>query len=151
MELLSFLVNLLFGGWKSIPVRGRHLDELSPKDKAFVAINRLTTLAFMRAYVIGVAASCELGPLTLRNTVIALPALYAVYDLFYSLFHRALHLRAVYPWVHKHHHRQLAPSRGNTDAVNVHPVRRRSWPRANASASASALPSTRCPPADPVS
>jgi hypothetical protein len=27
----------------------------------------------------------------------------------------------VYRLVHKHHHRQHAPSRGNTDAVNVHP------------------------------
>jgi sterol desaturase/sphingolipid hydroxylase (fatty acid hydroxylase superfamily) len=30
-------------------------------------------------------------------------------------------LRSVYRLVHKHHHRQHAPSRGNTDAVNVHP------------------------------
>jgi len=29
--------------------------------------------------------------------------------------------RSVYKHVHKHHHRQLAPSRGNTDAINVHP------------------------------
>lgn len=27
----------------------------------------------------------------------------------------------MYKLVHKHHHRQQAPSRGNTDAVNVHP------------------------------
>jgi sterol desaturase/sphingolipid hydroxylase (fatty acid hydroxylase superfamily) len=27
----------------------------------------------------------------------------------------------VYRLVHKHHHRQHAPSRGNTDAINVHP------------------------------
>lgn len=41
---------------------------------------------------------------------------------FYALFHRALHLQDVYPLVHKHHHRQHAPSRGNTDAINVHPL-----------------------------
>lgn len=28
---------------------------------------------------------------------------------------------SVYHLVHRHHHRQLAPSRGTTDAVNVHP------------------------------
>ena len=28
---------------------------------------------------------------------------------------------SLYKWIHKHHHRQHAPSRGNTDAVNVHP------------------------------
>ena len=27
----------------------------------------------------------------------------------------------MYKLVHKHHHRQHAPSRGNTDAINVHP------------------------------
>jgi sterol desaturase/sphingolipid hydroxylase (fatty acid hydroxylase superfamily) len=45
----------------------------------------------------------------------------AVYDFFYHLFHRALHLRSVYKYIHKHHHMQHAPSRGNVDAVNVHP------------------------------
>ena len=40
----------------------------------------------------------------------------------YSLFHRFLHHRSVYAWVHKHHHRQCAPSRGNVDACNTHPV-----------------------------
>jgi sterol desaturase/sphingolipid hydroxylase (fatty acid hydroxylase superfamily) len=37
------------------------------------------------------------------------------------LFHRALHHRSIYHLVHKHHHKQKAPSRGNTDAINVHP------------------------------
>jgi sterol desaturase/sphingolipid hydroxylase (fatty acid hydroxylase superfamily) len=46
------------------------------------------------------------------ETVCLLPLLYIAYDLFYSLFHRALHNRSVYRWVHKHHHRQMAPSRG---------------------------------------
>jgi sterol desaturase/sphingolipid hydroxylase (fatty acid hydroxylase superfamily) len=40
----------------------------------------------------------------------------------YTLFHRALHHRAVYACVHKHHHKQKAPSRGNLDAINVHPL-----------------------------
>lgn len=51
MELISWLVHALFGGWRKIPVRGRHLDELSLKDRAFLAFNRLTTLAFMRHLV----------------------------------------------------------------------------------------------------
>lgn len=28
----------------------------------------------------------------------------------------------MYPYIHKHHHRQKAPSRANVDAVNVHPI-----------------------------
>ena len=30
-------------------------------------------------------------------------------------------MRSIYALVHKHHHRQAAPSRGNYDAMNVHP------------------------------
>lgn len=42
-------------------------------------------------------------------------------DKVYTLFHRFLHHRSVYGLVHKHHHKQKAPSRGNLDAINVHP------------------------------
>lgn len=55
------------------------------------------------------------------NTFLALAAFFVVYDFFYAPFHRALHHRSVYAWVHKHHHRQVVPTRGNTDAINVHP------------------------------
>jgi sterol desaturase/sphingolipid hydroxylase (fatty acid hydroxylase superfamily) len=58
---------------------------------------------------------------TLSNTLLAVPVLFVLYDLFYSLFHRALHIKSVYSLVHKHHHRQHAPSRGAVDALNVHP------------------------------
>lgn len=55
------------------------------------------------------------------STICAFILLYIVYDFFYTIGHRALHHRSVYKYVHKHHHRQRAPSRGNVDAVNVHP------------------------------
>ena len=58
---------------------------------------------------------------TVWNTLFALPCFFIVYDLFYAPFHRALHHRSVYAYVHKHHHRQVVPTRGNTDAINVHP------------------------------
>lgn len=63
----------------------------------------------------------RLSEASAANTLVALPLLYVVYDFFYTLFHRALHHRSLYRHIHKHHHRQKAPSRGNTDAVNVHP------------------------------
>lgn len=49
--------------------------------------------------------------MTVMNTAVAFVALYVVYDLFYTLFHRFLHHRSVYWLVHKHHHRQHAPTR----------------------------------------
>jgi sterol desaturase/sphingolipid hydroxylase (fatty acid hydroxylase superfamily) len=47
--------------------------------------------------------------------------LYIVYDFVYTLFHWGLHHASIYRFVHKHHHRQCVPFRGNLDAVNVHP------------------------------
>ena len=58
---------------------------------------------------------------TVGNTAVALLAFFAVYDGVYYWFPYALHHRAVYALIHKHHHRQMAPSRGNRDAVNTHP------------------------------
>jgi sterol desaturase/sphingolipid hydroxylase (fatty acid hydroxylase superfamily) len=53
------------------------------------------------------------------NTLGALIGLYVVFDFFYMSFHRALHHGSVYKFVHKHHHRQKAPSRGNRCLPNV--------------------------------
>ena len=44
--------------------------------------------------------------MTLSNTFGSLALFYVFYDFFYTLFHRALHIRALYPLIHKHHHKQ---------------------------------------------
>lgn len=62
-----------------------------------------------------------LAQISFANTCLALPAFFVAYDAFYAPFHRALHHRSIYAYVHKHHHRQVVPTRGNTDAINVHP------------------------------
>ena len=61
----------------------------------------------------------EWGAESLRmgNTLVPLALFYLVYDLCYTLFHRALHHRAVYHLVHKHHHRQkVTGERGDFNA-----------------------------------
>lgn len=85
--------------------------------------NRLVTIPFL-FLVIRYAATAPgvklaLEDVTLVNTLGAIVLLFISYDLVYVQFHRALHIRALYPLVHKHHHRQHAPSRGNTDAVGA--------------------------------
>lgn len=63
--------------------------------------------------------------LTLLTPVWALAQLLAaffIYDLMYAPLHRLAHVRCLYAWIHKHHHRQLVPYRGTYDAVNEHPV-----------------------------
>lgn len=61
----------------------------------------------------------QLQPL---NTAAALYLMFLVLDLFYAPCHNFLHWRPVYPWIHKHHHRQIFPVRGYLDAGNEHPV-----------------------------
>jgi sterol desaturase/sphingolipid hydroxylase (fatty acid hydroxylase superfamily) len=59
---------------------------------------------------------------TLLNTAVALPALFLVYDLLYYVCHRYAHCGWLYRYIHRHHHRQQAPFRGNDDGINVHPL-----------------------------
>ncbi|CAM9340719.1 unnamed protein product, partial [Choristocarpus tenellus] len=130
MEILATLVHVVgrASGVKSITMRGKHLDTLEPLDVAFIYFNRLTTSLFTYHGIKylwnapwGARLGWSLSELDLWNGVFAVLALFVVYDFFYTVFHRVLHLRSIYKYVHKHHHRQKAPSRGNADAVNVHP------------------------------
>lgn len=131
LELLSAGVLLAGDAWfgRTIRVRGKHLDRFEALDVAFVLFNKCTTPLFSYHLVrLGWAGSfvrwstSDLSALQCAvQLCLLLPLLYVVYDFFYTLFHRALHHRSVYWLVHKHHHRQKAPSRGNLDAVNVHP------------------------------
>jgi len=65
----------------------------------------------------------SLDEATALNTVVAFPALFVVYDLFYSMWHRLLHLRQFYKFIHKHHHHQvpahLSPT-PNNESYHAH-------------------------------
>jgi sterol desaturase/sphingolipid hydroxylase (fatty acid hydroxylase superfamily) len=63
-----------------------------------------------------------LGGLNPLNTAAALYLMFLVLDFFYAPAHRFLHWGPVYPYIHKHHHRQRFPVRGYLDAGNEHPV-----------------------------
>lgn len=129
LEILTWLVIFvpkLFGYHKHpIKARGQPFVPLGLKDWAFIIHNKVVTSVFtyhMMAYCWH-SPSVKWGgqETTLLNTVVAYPLLYIVYDFFYTLFHRLIHVRGLYGWIHKHHHKQTAPSRGNLDAINVHP------------------------------
>ena len=128
LEVLAFLVNLMrFSTSARIPMRGKHLDALAAKDWCFISISKLSTVVFTH-HLLLFCGRPDSGvvwdplQLTLGNSLLALPSLYIVYDFFYTAWHRFLHLRFIYPYIHKHHHQQHAPSRGNLDAINVHPI-----------------------------
>jgi len=95
-------------------------------DFSFLALNSvieftyLTNLAYFALHSPYVALSWR--SLSLPNTVCAFFLLFAVNDFFYALAHRFMHWSVVYPFVHKHHHRQVLPKRGYADAGNEHPI-----------------------------
>eukprot|EP00164_Ancoracysta_twista_P006883 GFYU01009687.1.p1 GENE.GFYU01009687.1~~GFYU01009687.1.p1 ORF type:complete len:269 (+),score=74.48 GFYU01009687.1:169-975(+) len=108
-----------------IPRRGKHLDVLGKLDIAFICFNKssvaLMTYHFLKFAWLSSNVTWALDQITLVNTAGAMVAMFVAYDFTYTLFHMALHQKAIYKFVHKHHHQQRAPSRGNLDAVNVHP------------------------------
>lgn len=127
MDLLSYIVPVIFGKLceKRIAIKGKHLDEFDARDKLYIRINKLMTSCFVyhMLWVCYYTPSIkwQLSEMTLANTLGSLVAFYVFYDFFYANFHRLLHIRSLYGLIHKHHHRQKAPSRGNLDAINVHP------------------------------
>jgi len=125
LHILTLIVPMLFSSAAEIPKQGPHLDELEWIDTFYVTINKCLTVFFVYhvIYVCYHSESIKLAheDATLMNTLGSLALFYTVYDFFYMWFHRILHWDAFYKYVHKHHHRQKAPSRGNIDAINVHP------------------------------
>ncbi len=127
LEILSELVPYVckIAGAGHIPVKGKHLDEFEALDRFYISINKFLTIVFVYHTLIVChntpTINWDMNDITIANTLGSLVAFYVFYDFFYMTFHRILHWRSLYPWIHKHHHRQKAPSRGNLDAINVHP------------------------------
>uniref|UniRef100_A0A7S4U8M5 Fatty acid hydroxylase domain-containing protein n=1 Tax=Paramoeba aestuarina TaxID=180227 RepID=A0A7S4U8M5_9EUKA len=136
--VMAFLINVCFSPVSEIPIKQKAgdnpkekkyivkvLEEFETIDHVFIMFNKLVTTVFTyQVYAFAWNSSnVEWDPskLNIANTIGAMVGLYLVYDFFYTLFHRLLHVRGLYKWVHKHHHRQMAPFRGNLDAINVHP------------------------------
>lgn len=126
-ELLHYLV-VAVGSCtlKRIPETGKHLDTFGWKDWFFVYFNRVSVpvmLYHLFQYTYNSdKIEWDLQKVSVVNVPVAMCVLYLVYDIMYVPFHWFLHVRGIYKWIHKHHHHQMAPSRGNLDASNTHPV-----------------------------
>jgi len=125
---MRFLI-LIFTGWihaAPLPVRGQHLDELTKKDKMFLLWNKISNGPFVLVAFLYINWDpnflWEPKDMTWMNILVPFPVFFIVYDFFYTLGHMFLHQKGIYALIHKHHHRQQAPSRGSTDALNVHPL-----------------------------
>jgi len=126
LEVLLCLLPLLLTRAKRLPVSPKlHLDSFAFRDKLYICANKVSILMFayhmFRVSTMTPTVKWKVEEATLANTVLVVPPMFLLYDFLYSLFHRILHLRCVYGYVHKHHHRQISPSRGHYDAINVHP------------------------------
>merc|ERR1711865_1149417 len=125
LEVYKHGVPEVFSRWKHLPARGKPLEVLESRDRQYIAFSQIAIVVMTFHYLQYMASSPHVlwrpEQITLRSTLLPLPLFFIVYDAFYTPFHRALHHRSVYAWVHKHHHRQVVPTRGNTDAINVHP------------------------------
>lgn len=118
---------------KRIPERVKPLARLSTKDKLYIAFAKIITALFVYhvyQFVVNTDVSRMSVDFTHPQAVlhavrwlpVHLPALFLLYDFFYTLFHWALHWPPIYPLIHKHHHRQMSPFRGNSDAINDNPI-----------------------------
>lgn len=74
------------------------------------------------AFLVGPLTAKSLSELGAANGPFAFQVCFMLHECVYYAFHWAFHLRSLYPLVHKHHHRQIAPFRGLNDATNESPV-----------------------------
>ena len=125
LEFYRHGVPCAFASWEHLPARGKPLAVLARRDRQFIAASQVLIVVMTFHYLQFMVSSAnvlwKLEDATLGNTLLPLPLFFIVYDAFYAPFHRALHHPKLYAYVHKHHHRQIVPTRGNTDAINVHP------------------------------
>mmetsp|Transcript_79613 Transcript_79613/g.178085 ORF Transcript_79613/g.178085 Transcript_79613/m.178085 type:complete len:265 (-) Transcript_79613:81-875(-) len=126
LEVAVRITPLIFSKARWLPINPRlHLDTLSLRDKVYIVINRISITVFsyhvFQVATVTPTVKWKVEEATLANTVLVLAPMFLLYDFVYTLFHKFLHLRCVYGYVHKHHHRQSSPSRGHFDAINVHP------------------------------
>eukprot|EP00746_Dinoflagellata_sp_MGD_P013116 gnl/MRDRNA2_/MRDRNA2_128209_c0_seq1.p1 gnl/MRDRNA2_/MRDRNA2_128209_c0~~gnl/MRDRNA2_/MRDRNA2_128209_c0_seq1.p1 ORF type:complete len:283 (-),score=46.33 gnl/MRDRNA2_/MRDRNA2_128209_c0_seq1:265-1113(-) len=102
------------------------LEAFAAKDFCFLAINQAVesvALQYFAQFALDnskVVRAAE--QLTFGNTVVAVYLIFLVDDFIYYWAHRAMHLPSLYPYIHKHHHRQALPFRGYFDAANEHPL-----------------------------
>ena len=96
------------------------LEALEVIDYSFLFINSFIeyTFALQVARFVVTTGVWSLGELGLWNTAPALFLVFAIDDAFYAPTHKLMHNYRLYPYIHKHHHRVVFPSRYCVDADN---------------------------------
>lgn len=105
--------------------RIRPLEQFETIDAVFSWSNTLFEFvgaSHIIAFLVGPLTAKSLSELSATNGLLAFQVCFMLHECMYYAFHWAFHLRSLYPLVHKHHHRQIAPFRGLNDATNESPV-----------------------------
>jgi len=128
-HLVFFLIGAM--KWERLPTRtvpGKPVRyvSLDHKSLVFLTINAVHEWIFVQRLCHFIWHSPHiplgLGEIGVVNTLGALAVMFVVLDTIYSPCHHILHMPALYPLIHKHHHRQHFPTRGYLDAGNAHPI-----------------------------
>ena len=118
LVMLEGICNLpsLLPSVKQIPMSGKPLMKLELKDWACIIFNRLSVAVFAQQAALWAwnesRVRWTLSEADVLNTGLALPLLYLVYDFFYTIWHRLLHVRAIYPYIHKVRDTGVASTQG---------------------------------------
>ena len=106
--------------------RAKGLERLEWIDFLFLFFNSVIETVFVHHLCQFVNSSPNIvfgsAGANVANTALAFVALFVIDDLFYAPAHRLMHWKSLYPYIHKHHHRQNLPVRGYFDAGNEHPL-----------------------------
>jgi len=126
LKLLDIFAALLSHAFpRNLPPRAA-LRPLELLDRFYIAFNKLFTVYFNSLLIYTASNSSHvvwsLTKITLSNLPLAFILLFLVDDSCYYVYHRLLHWGPLYQHVHKHHHREVSPSRFTDDAYNAHPI-----------------------------
>jgi sterol desaturase/sphingolipid hydroxylase (fatty acid hydroxylase superfamily) len=106
--------------------RAKGLERLEWIDYSFLLLNSVIETVFVHHLCRFVSSSpnivFEMDKMSVLNTVVVFVLFFVIDDLFYAPSHYLMHLKWLYPYIHKHHHRQNLPVRGYFDAGNEHPL-----------------------------
>lgn len=116
---------------KPTPFRVNHpevkgLEHLERIDQIYLTINSVVEFVYIN-HIFLFIYNCKhvawnFNEITLINGPLAILVVFVFGDSIYALAHRFMHWPPFYPYVHKHHHRQVVPNRGYLDAANEHPI-----------------------------
>ncbi len=131
LSLLETLVLFFIQNSKKLEFRdnnkkAKRLEKLQIIDYLFLFINSFVETIFVHHLSLFVLNDKyiikAMDSITIINGCVSFYLLFLADDFFYAISHRIMHWGPLYPWIHKHHHRQPLPERGYLDAGNEHPL-----------------------------